>query len=53
MSQELFLEQLPDVDVQEELDRQAATEETELVRIKKENEDLNREDPPFIGEEEE
>lgn len=53
VSQELFLEQLPDVDVQEELDRQAATEETELERIKKENEDLNREGPPFIGEEEE
>ncbi len=52
VTEELFLEQLPDVDVQEELERQAATEETELERIKKENDDLKREDPPFIGEEE-
>ncbi len=53
VTQELFLEQLPDVDVQEELERQGQNEEAELERIKKENEDLKNEDndPPFIGDE--
>ena len=54
ISDELYLEQLPDVDVQEELERQSQNEESELERIKKENEDLKNEDdePPFIGDEE-
>ncbi len=52
ISQELYLEQLPDVDVDEELKRQSQNEETEIERIRKENEDLKREEPPFMGDEE-
>ncbi|KKK57976.1 hypothetical protein LCGC14_3049070, partial [marine sediment metagenome] len=51
ISQELYLEQLPNVDVQEELDRQSENEEIEIERIRKENEDLKREEPPFIEDE--
>jgi len=55
VTKELFLEQLPDVDVEEELERQSQNEESELERIKTENEDLKNQDkePPFIGDEEE
>ena len=52
VTRELFLEQLPDVDVDEELKRQSQNEEAEIERIKKENEDLKREEPPFMGDEE-
>ncbi len=53
ISEELFLEQLPDIDTEKELERQAEKEEAELERIKKENVDLaNNQNNPFIGDEE-
>jgi len=54
ISEELFLEQLPDIDTEEELNRQAKKEEEELERIKTENEDLKNQDKnnPFMGDEE-
>ncbi len=52
VSEELFLEQLPDIDTEKELERQSEKEEAELERVKKENEDLKREEPPFMGDEE-
>ena len=55
VSQELFLEQLPDIDIEEELERQSQKEEEEIERIKHENEDLKKENKnfPFMGDEEE
>ena len=55
ISEELFLEQLPDVDAAEEMERQSLKEEEELERIKSENEDLQNQNNnnPFGGDEEE
>ena len=54
ISEELFLEQLPDIDTEEELERQALKEEEELERVKTENADLRNQDKnnPFMGDEE-
>lgn len=40
ITEELFLEQLPDVDVDEELKRKEKTEASELEQVKRDNEDL-------------
>ena len=40
ITEELFLEQLPDVDIDEELKRKEKREESEIEQIKHENEDL-------------
>jgi len=40
ITEELFLEQLPDVDIDEELQRREEKEQNELEQIKHENEDL-------------
>ena len=53
ITEELFLRQLPDVDVEEELKSQEKNEATELERIKAENENLKKDKGnPFMGEEE-
>ena len=40
ITEELFLEQLPDVDIAEELERKEKREESEIEQVKKDNEDL-------------
>lgn len=44
VTEELFLEQLPDVDVDEELKRKKEREESEIEQVKHENEDLKSKD---------
>jgi len=55
ITKELFLEQLPDVDMDEELKREEEREASELEQIKRENEDLKTRkfDQNLFGKEEE
>ncbi|MHA1225220.1 MAG: hypothetical protein ACTSPV_00590 [Candidatus Hodarchaeales archaeon] len=52
ISDEAFLEQIPGMDVDMELERKQNKENSEFERIKRENEDLRKEKEfPFMGEE--